>query len=180
MKWVGYESALNTWEPERNLTSCKDLVEAYKLQGKQDKFHAKQDRSQHSHILKNHERKFFKESDSEERKDIYIDDENSEGEELPDLSDDIGSNFDLKKKSKKKTVSPFSKKQVEMARRGKSQKKEFNNLVDYCKQEAKSDKIKILEMGRRDRNKYFKVLTNGNVKWVDHKALYPEYAEALC
>ena len=40
--------------------------------------------------------------------------------------------------------------------------------------------LKVLEMGRKDSNKYYKVLTNGNVKWVEHKDLYPEYAEALC
>ena len=31
VKWVGYELSLNTWEPEKNLVSCQDLVEKYKL-----------------------------------------------------------------------------------------------------------------------------------------------------
>lgn len=32
VKWVGYDSSQNTWEPEKNLTTVKDLIK---------KFHAK-------------------------------------------------------------------------------------------------------------------------------------------
>lgn len=29
VKWVGYDSSQNTWEPERNLTTVKDLIQKY-------------------------------------------------------------------------------------------------------------------------------------------------------
>lgn len=29
MKWVGYDSSQNTWEPEKNLTTVKDLIQKY-------------------------------------------------------------------------------------------------------------------------------------------------------
>lgn len=29
VKWVGYDSSQNTWEPEKNLTTVKDLIQKY-------------------------------------------------------------------------------------------------------------------------------------------------------
>lgn len=32
IKWVGYDSSQNTWEPERNLATCRDMIEKYNQQ----------------------------------------------------------------------------------------------------------------------------------------------------
>lgn len=29
VKWIGYDSSQNTWEPEKNLSTVKDLVQKY-------------------------------------------------------------------------------------------------------------------------------------------------------
>lgn len=168
VKWVGYESALNTWQPERNLASCQDLVEQYKFSRGKPEFERKS-----GHILKKVEKKPRKESDSEERKDIYIDD-NSESEEESDRDDNIMNSYEAKKKSKKKSLSTGLKKTTDFAKRGKNEKKQMINMLDYCKLEARAEKkVKVLEMGKKDNKNYFKILTNGNVAWVEHKTLYP-------
>jgi hypothetical protein len=34
VKWKGYSSKDNTWEPKKNLVNCKDLLEAYEKKAK--------------------------------------------------------------------------------------------------------------------------------------------------
>lgn len=34
VKWKGYSSKDNTWEPKKNLSNCKDLLEAYEKKAK--------------------------------------------------------------------------------------------------------------------------------------------------
>lgn len=38
IKWVGYDSSQNTWEPEKNLASCRDMIEKYNQEASRKNF----------------------------------------------------------------------------------------------------------------------------------------------